>query len=68
MKVPDLEPVLGLHPFELHLLFWGKERRNFGIRLSDTIEDALHRFVVNRFHVATRVLDEGLYFRHLLIG
>ena len=68
MKVPDLHSVFGLHLFELHPLFRGKEYRDFGVRLSDTIQDALHRLVVNRFHIATRVLDEGFYFRHLLIG
>lgn len=68
MKVPDLHSVFGLHLFELHPLFRGKECRDFGVRLSDAIEDALHRLAVNRFHIATRVLNEGPYFRHLLIG
>lgn len=68
MKVPDVLFVFSLYLFKLHLLLGCKKGRDFGVRLGNTIQDALHRRMVNRFHIAARALDQGSYFRRLLIA
>ena len=58
-----------LFPFlEGNFLFWSQKCRNLRVRFRQPSEHALHRLVVNGFHIRAGLFDDGLNLRELLIG